>query len=708
MQRISYIFCCLFLLLVGGSLSAQEDFRKSAPDPGPAPQINLGDFKDFKLPNGLHVIVVENHKLPRVSVQLYVDVPLHTEGDEAGLSGLAGSLLRNGTEQRTKAEIDEAIDFIGANLSTNANGMFGSTITKHRETLLKIMSEVLLQPSFPEDEFTKLKRQSASGLAQAKNNPNAIAGRVVNVLRYGADHPYGELTTEETLENISTEDARAYYEKYFQPNRSYLVLVGDLQFAEARRLAETYFGSWEKGEVSETDFAVPSKPRSRQVSFVARPGAVQSVVHITYPVNLKPGSKDAIQAGLLTNIILGSSFNGRLFKNLREDKGYTYGATSRVSSDPYVGYFDASASVRNEVTDSAVTQFLYELDRVGIEKISEDELALGKAQIMGSFARALESPQQIAQYALNTVRYKLPRDFYPNYLKVVEATTANDLMVMAQEYITPNRAHILVVGDKAVADKLAQFDADGEVQFLDESGNAVDMSTSAAPSDLTPQNVLDRYIAAIGGQEELESVEDVSMTMNASVQGMSMGMTRKQKSGKLLQTMTMNGQPAGETRFDGEQAVIKQMGQTVPVDDDMLADLREQAVLFPQLDYSDRELKLAGTETLEGKKAYVLEVTDAEGNTTTEYYDAETGLLIPFDAKGDGNADPRDPDAYARDLAAGINRLMAVPEKRRAMGRAARKRVEALFSWTSIARQTLDYYAHVSGARDGFADRAGK
>jgi zinc protease len=383
MQRIRHIFLFLLFLSLGAGLVAQEDFRKSAPEAAPAPAINLGDFVDFKLDNGLHVILVENHKLPRVSFQLYVDVPLHGEGDQTGVSNLAGSLLRTGTTERSKAELDEAIDFIGANLSTNARGMFGSTITKHRETLLSIMSEVLLQPSFPAEEFEKLKRQTASGLAQAANNPTAIASRVGDVLRYGKDHPYGELTTEATLENISLTDARAYYERYFHPNNSYLVMVGDLTLAETRRLAEAYFGNWETGKVDKFSITPPDKPRSRQVSFVARPGAVQSVVRITYPVNLKPGTKDAIQAGLLTNIILGSSFNGRLFKNLREDKGYTYGASSRIDSDPYVGYFDASADVRNEVTDSAVAQFLYELDRVGIEKVSEEELALGKAQIMG-------------------------------------------------------------------------------------------------------------------------------------------------------------------------------------------------------------------------------------------------------------------------------------------------------------------------------------
>lgn len=635
MQRIRYIALLFSFLLAGSGLLAQEDFRATAPDAGPAPTINLGDFVNFQLANGLEVILVENHKLPRVSFQLFVDVPLHEEEAQAGLADLAGDVLRTGTTKKSKTEVDEAIDFIGANLSTNARGAFGSTITKHRETLLKVMSEVVLQPSFPEEEFAKLKKQTASGLAQAANDPSAIASRVGNVVRYGKDHPYGELVTAETLENITVADAKAYYEKYFHPNRSYLVLVGDLNIGEARRLAETYFGTWERGEVADTEFAVPKKPLTRQVDFVSRPGSVQSVVNVTYPINLKPGTTDAIKTSLL-NTILGSSFNGRLFQNLREDKGYTYGANSQISTDPYVGYFNAFANVRNEVTDSAVTEFMYELERIATEKVSEIELNRGKAQIMGSFARALENPQQIARYALNTIRYKLPRDYYPNYLKVVEDITANDLLEIAREYVTSDRAHILVVGDKSVAESLVPFAADGEVNFYDVTGNPVEVSTTAVPSDLTPEAVLDRYIAAIGGREKLAAVEDLTMEMSASVQGMSMGMTRKQKTGKLLQTMTMNGAPAGETRFDGEAASISQMGQQVPVDEEMIGSLREQAVLFPQLDYSEKELALAGTEQVEGKTAYVLEVTDAAGNTTTEYYDAETGLLLRNVASADG------------------------------------------------------------------------
>src|SRR6056297_4150205 len=176
-----------------------EDFRSSAPEPGPAPQLKMGDYTQVQLDNGLKIIVVENHKLPRVSFQLFVDTDPIVEGEEAGFVSMTGDLLSTGTENRTKAEIDESIDFIGANLSTSSRGAFGSCLTQHKRTLLDIMSDVVLNPAFPEDEFDKLKTQTLSGIASSKNNPDAIASNIRSQVNFGKDHPYGEFPTETTV-----------------------------------------------------------------------------------------------------------------------------------------------------------------------------------------------------------------------------------------------------------------------------------------------------------------------------------------------------------------------------------------------------------------------------------------------------------------------------------------------------------------------------
>ncbi|MFN7118795.1 MAG: M16 family metallopeptidase, partial [Saprospiraceae bacterium] len=581
------IFIINLVLLTSYSVQAQEDFRRFAPPAAPAPKIQIGTYQEFTLANGLRVIVVENHKLPQVSFQVFVDVPPLKEGDYAGTASIAGQLLKSGTKTKTKAQIDQSVDFIGASLSTSASGVSGSSLTRHREKLLALMADVLLNPSFPAAEFDKIKKQTLSGLAYSKEDPNTIASNVAQVLRYGKNHPYGELTTETTVENVTLDRVKKYYQTYFKPNISYFIVTGDIKPAEAKLLAEKYFGKWLKAEVKRDAVALPAQPDSVKVAFVNKTGAVQSIINITYPVNLKPGPPDAIRARLANSILGAGSFGSRLFQNIREDKGYSYGAYSSLSPDPHVGSFSAGAAVRNEVTDSAITQFLYEMKRLQDEKVSDAELTQFKNIITGGFARSLEEPGTIAQFALNTARYKLPKDYYATYLQKLSSVSADDVMTMAKQFITPEKAYIIVVGDKnAVADKLKPFDANGEIDYYDNYGNKIQVMSSAA--DMTAEKVIDRYVEAIGGKEKLAAVNDVTMKMTASVQGMSLETIYRQKApNKLYTSTTMNGMVMQEQKFDGTNGVAAQMGQKQKLEGKDLESLKTQAVLFSEAKYQE-------------------------------------------------------------------------------------------------------------------------
>ena len=611
------------------SAQATDDFRKTAPEPGPAPEIQLGDFEDFTLDNGLQVVLVENHKLPRVSYQLFVDVPLHLEGETAGAQDMLGSMLRRATTDMTKEEIDEAIDFIGASLSTSGNGAYASTISKYKEDVLKLMADVVLKAEFPEDEFNKVKEDTKAGLAQETTDPNAIAGRVRRAVIYGSDHPYGELMTEETLENIDLAAVKEVYDTYFVPNRSYLVMVGDLTPEEARRLAEENFSDWAMKDVEVPDYATPERPDGVTVNFVPRTGSVQSNIVIADPIQLEPGTKEAIRAQLL-NIVLGSGFNGRLFANLREDKGYTYGAYSSTNEDPIVGNFQAYASVRNEVTDSAVTEFMNELKTIADEPISDKELMDAKMQTAGSFGRALESPQRIASYALNTVRYDLDRDFYPEYLKVMQNTSINDIKEVAEEIVTPDNLHIIVVGDKAEAEKLAQFATSGKVNYYDVNGEPVDMEAMSAPINATPEGVLNGYFEAIGGKDAAMALENVSMTMEGTVQGQTINQTMvKTKDARMSSQTSMMGMVLADQRYADGKAMVKQQGQSMPLPDEAVAAMKDEAALFPETAYLDMldSITVEGSEMIDGEQAIVLAISK-NGQTTREYYAADDMLKL--------------------------------------------------------------------------------
>lgn len=625
---ISGGLAALLILCMSFTLTAQDDFRKMAPKSGPAPEIQLGDFQDFTLDNGLQVVLVENHKLPRVSYQLFIDVPARVEGKYAGASGMMGSMLRRATSTMTKEEIDESVDYIGATLSTSGRGAFASTISKYKEDVIKLMSSVVIDAKFPEDEFEKVKDDTRSGLKSQMGNPGAIAGRVRRVLTYGENHPYGELMTEETLENINLPVVQDYYDSYFVPNRSYLVMVGDLTMAEAKMMAMKYFGSWEAKEVMEPEFAMPKAPTGTHVAFVPRAGSVQSNIVISHPVELEPGTKEAIRADIV-NRILGSGFNGRLFQNLREDKGYTYGAYSSVNDDKMVGSFSANSNVRTEVTDSAIAEFMYELKKISTEPVSDEEMARTKAQLTGTFGRALESPQRIASYALNTVRYGLDRDFYPNYLKKVENSSANDLLEVAREVITPNRTNIIVVGDKAAAENLAQFATDGKVHYYDENGQPKDMTVMATP-DMSPKDVIMKYVNAIGGKAAIENVKNYSMVMEADIQGQKMSQTMVKEGGnKVSSQMTMMGMTAMDQRYNDGKAKMIQQGQAMPDSPEVTAAAKEQAALFPVVELMNNldKVEVSGTEKVDGKDAIILSVKSDLG-TSQHFFDLATGLQV--------------------------------------------------------------------------------
>ncbi|OAV44371.1 insulinase family protein [Lewinella sp. 4G2] len=632
MKNIFNGFLALLLCTcVSAQMTAQEDFRKMAPKPGEAPEIQLGDFQDFTLDNGLQVVLVENHKLPRVSYQLYIDVPPHLEGDYAGASGMMGDMLRRATSTMTKEQIDEKVDFIGASLSTSGSGAYAATISKYKNDVIKLMADVVLDAKFPASEWEKVKDDARAGLKSQLGNPDAIASRVRRVLTYGENHPYGELMTEESLEKIDLPILEEYYNTYFVPNRSYLVMVGDLTRSEAEMMAKKHFGSWKSKVVPEPDFPMPAAPEGTTVNFVPRAGAVQSNIVITSPVELEPGTKEAIRADIV-NRILGSGFNGRLFQNLREDKAYTYGAYSSVNDDELVGSFSANSSVRSEVTDSAVMEFMNELRKISSEPVTAEEMARTKAQLTGSFGRALESPQRIASYALNTVRYGLDRDFYPTYLQKVEKASANDLLEVAEDVIRPNNVHIIVVGDKAVADKLAKFAASGKVNYYDENGKMVDMAAMAAPTDVSPKDVIMKYVDAIGGKDALAKVNNYAMVMEATIQGMTMKQTMYKEGGQLFSSQTeMMGQVAADQRYNNGKAMMMQQGQMMPESDEITNAMAEQAALFPIAEFLNTPdiLEVSGMEKINGKDVIVISAKKASG-TSQHYFDVESGLQVRY------------------------------------------------------------------------------
>ena len=615
------------------------DVRKSAPSAGSPPKIQIGAAETFTLDNGLTVILVENHKLPTVSYRIFVDNDPVLEKDAAGYLDLTGELLSKGSKTRTKAQIDEQVDFLGANLFSDANGVNGNCLSKHSDKLLTIMSDVLLNPVFLPEELEKAKKRAESNLASQKDDANAIAGKVASVLRYGKNHPYGEIMTDATLAKINLEQIKTYYNTYFKPNIAYLVVTGDVTKAQVEKQAKQYFGQWAKGDVPTHTYGIPRAPEKTQVDFVNKPGAVQSVINITYPIELKPGTPDVIRSRV-ANSILGGYFNIRLNANLREGHGWTYGSGSSLNPDKLVGSFNASASVRNAVTDSSIIEALKEMRRLGEEKVGEAELQVVKNVMAGNFSRSLEEPGTVATFALNTARYKLPADYYEKYLEVLQSISADEVQAMAKKYIRPDKAHILVVGNKTdVADLLKQFTSDGKINFYDAYGNALKQPNTALPPGLKAEQVVEDYLNAIGGRAKLNAVQNMQSTSSMSLQGMNFSIKTYQKDrNKYAVEMSMNGKVMNKQIYDGLTGTQSAMGQVEALDSAQLNDFKEQALFCKEATYKTGgyKIELKGTEVINGNNAYVIEVLRPDGKKTTEYYDNKTSLKIREISTGKG------------------------------------------------------------------------
>ena len=623
-KYIVSIFC--FALVLGAA--AQKVDRSKAPAAGPAPKIQIGSYQLFTLDNGLKVIVVENHKLPTVSYSLQLDLDPIKEGDKAGYTSLAGSLMSAGTESKTKDQISSSVDFIGANFSTSSDGIDADCLTKHSETLLSIFNDVLLHPSFPEAELEKERKKTISGLASEQTDPNSISSRIGNMVKYGKNHPYGEQTTEATLKNITRDDLVTYYNTYFRPNTAYLVIVGDINMETAKAQANKYFGSWAKGDVPKLKVRAPKVPAGNEVVFVPVPGAVQSVIDITYPIDLLPATSDALVASVLNNILGGSGFQTRLMQNLREDKAYTYGAYSEITPDDYVGYFSAGASVRNEVTDSSVTQFMYEITRLTTEPVDEKTLQTIKNIMTGQFARSLERPQTVARFAKNIERYQLPKNFYETYLERLNAVTAQDVMALAARVLLPNNACITVVGNKEIEKTLLPFDKDGKIMKFNPDGS-VYVEMKPIPAGVTVETVMNQYMQAMGGTDKLNKVKTVVQKGYLDVGMAKLDMTTEIIANQAMKvSMSMNGNPMMIQTWDGTQLKMSQMGQNIEADAAAIQQAKIQCDLTAETHLSQYGITsvLKGIEVMNGKDVYVVENTDSFGTSSTDYYDVASGL----------------------------------------------------------------------------------
>jgi predicted Zn-dependent peptidase len=612
------LFVISIILIIQSNFTFAQLDRSIIPSPGPAPAVSFPDYDLVTMKNGIRVIFVKDDELPTIAIRLLIDRKPQLEGEYVGSISIMGQLLRNGTKTRTKDKLDEEIDLIGASISSFSTSVSASGLSKYTEKLVELTSDIVLNPVFSQDELDKIKEQTISGIKFRKTDPNSIVGILRQRTLYGINHPYGEFETEESIGKITREKCFELYNSFFKANHAIMAVVGDFEKAKILKLLEKYFGNWKKGEIPEPTYSTPKLPSETNIALVDRPSSVQSVIRVAQLVDLQKTSPDVIPVSIMNTVLGGGAF--RLFVNLREKHSYTYGAYSSLSPDELIGNFTASTSVRNEVTDSALTEIFYEINRIREEKVGEKELRTAKNYVSGSFVRSLENAEAIANYAIEIERFNLPKDYYKTYLKKVDAVTDDDALKMAQKYLNPDRMTIALVGAASeIKDKLAKF---GPVTMYDEDANIVVEKPTTGIS-LNADELFAKFVEKSGGKEKLSSVKDRTIELSGKVQGLDLkAKTISKAPNKIYVEIDFGGMFSQKIGFDGEKGWIDSPQGIMDIEGSNLADLRAQALINFYLQYKDRGIKadITGIKNIKDKDYYEVALEADTSAKWIEYF----------------------------------------------------------------------------------------
>ena len=631
------ILCLLCGLALSFSMHAQVIDRSKPPQAAAARPVSFADPVTFTLPNGITVLVVENHKLPKVTASLSIDMGPITEGKKAGVMNLMGQMLSEGTTKTPKAKFDQAVDLIGADVNLFYSGGSTSALTRYFEKAFMLMAEGLRYPAFPQESFDKLKKQAITGLRSGEKSAATISGRVVGALAYGKNTAMGEFETEETINGLVLDDIKQYYRNYITPSRAYLTFVGDITPGAAKSLAIKAFGDWKGRKLELPVIKNVDNVKNTEIDFIDLPTAVQSEIRVTNLIN-NPMTNPDYHALLLANQVLGGGFEGKLFMNLREKHGFTYGSYANVGSGRFQNQFTTSAQVRSEKSDSAIVEMMREIENMRSGNITAEELEVAKAKVNGSFALGLEDPARSATYASNILINNLPKDFYRTYLQKINAVTVADVKKVSNKYFNAGNSRIILVGNGAkILPTLTRLGYsikhyDKYATPIEEKAKDVAVNESPKTTDaISAFKLVEDYLKAIGGKDELKKITSIKSNIAMEMMGQQItGSDIQLAPNKQSTEMKMGTMSVYKKVFDGKTGYQAQMGKRKDFDEQELKEALDQRTLFPQLSYIGADFKTTylGTGKVGTEDAYKLKVTKPSGKTSVEYYSMKTSLLL--------------------------------------------------------------------------------
>lgn len=453
-------------------------------------KVKLPKPYETKLSNGLQVLVLEDHKLPNFNMQMVVlSGGLADAAGQEGAAQYTATMLREGTKTRDSKKIAEEIDQLGASLFANAGlsslttTVAASGLTDNFDPIMALFADVILNPSFPADEFNKLKSRNISTIRLQRSQPGFLAAEMFQKVMYGA-HPASRFAlSAEQIGRITPESLQKFHATHYKPNNAIFAIVGDVKPAEVIAKLEKAFAAWKPGDVPKTEIPKAAEPGTAKIYLIDRPGSVQTNLSAGV-LTIERTDPDYFALEMM-NQVVGGGPSARLFMNLREDKGYTYGAYSNVSSNKYRGVFNASTQVRTDVTDGSMKELFYEFKRIRDEKAPAEEFDRAKRTIVGGWALQLESPASVLQNTITSKLYNLPADYWDTYPQKISAVTPEDAQRVARKYLDLGKLQIVAVGDaKKIAEALSKY---GTVEIFDTEGKPVKAPASSGGTGATKE-----------------------------------------------------------------------------------------------------------------------------------------------------------------------------------------------------------------------------
>jgi len=449
-----------------------EPFRRQMPPPLGARPLNLPDAFSATLSNGLGLVLIEDRRLPLISFRLaFRSGDANDPESLPGLSDMMSHLLSEGTETRTSRQLAEEIERLGATLSVGSTSDFStvaaSSLSIYADEVLELLADVTLRSTFPQNEVDLARENTKQLLIQQRAQPNFLASERMAKVIFGT-HPYSSISpTEEMLDALTRDDLLSFRVSTFIPNNAELVVIGDFQHHDLMARIDELFAGWGRGDALPLPSPPLPKRTARTIYLVDRPGSAQSNIVIANEAITRT-SPDYFPM-LLMHTILGANASSRLFMNLREHKGYTYGAYSNLDARRRAGTFRATAEVRTSVTGASLHEFFYELDRIRNDAVSDEEITNAKSYLSGVFPIRIETQDGLIDQIVNIKMLDLPDDYLRTYRDQVNAVTTADIQAVAQKYVTPDKAAIVIVGDaveiteqiKPYSENIEVYDTEG-------------------------------------------------------------------------------------------------------------------------------------------------------------------------------------------------------------------------------------------------------